>query len=317
MKNGKNGKNHNINVLSGNTDTDKTPDERKQLKKYCFTYNNYKKDELERLNIVFKSFVKSYFYGEEVGKNGTPHLQGFILLDKGMRITQLKKYEFLDKFHFEPMKLSININIDYCSKDGKIHYYNIDDSLIPKKVNKLLDWYDDYDENLILTNPTYSYQKFILDIIKEKPDNRTIYWFYNKDGNVGKTTLSKYMSHHFNAINIDGNKKDILYAAAEAKSYIYLIDLPRSSKNHVSYTGIEAIKNGYYFSGKYESKMIIRNPPHVFIFSNYLPEIKNLSLDRWQIYEIYKNDLDYDCILLDNNNLDVEPINNYFLDDNF
>lgn len=325
MKNGKNGKKLSDSVVVGNTDTTTTELERKQLIKYCFTYNNYNMDELESIYSSLKNVCEYFLYGEEVGESGTPHLQGFIYLKKSMRITELKKLsDIIYKFNFSEMRKDVINSVIYCSKDGVIYHYNLPEEYLNeiearKEIKKhKLPWWDNYNKKIELIEPTYNYQKFILDIIQNKPNKRDIYWFYDSVGNVGKTSLSKYMSYHYKAINIDGNKKDILYAAAEAKSYIYLIDLPRSSKNHVSYNGIEAIKNGYYFSGKYESKMIVRNHPHIFIFSNYLPEINNLSVDRWQIYEIYKNDLDYDCVLLDINNLNsISDDKNYidcFLD---
>lgn len=46
---------------------------------------------------------------------------------------------------------------------------------------------------------------------------------------------------------------------------------------------IEQIKNGIYFSGKYESQMKYDKPPHVVVFSNTMPDQSKLSADRWNI----------------------------------
>lgn len=67
-----------------------------------------------------------------------------------------------------------------------------------------------------------------------------------------------------------------------------IIDLSRSMEDHVPYEAIEDIKNGIFFSGKYESKMIVRNNPIVIIFANFEPDTSKLSKDRWVITKIKK-----------------------------
>ena len=59
-------------------------------------------------------------------------------------------------------------------------------------------------------------------------------------------------------------------------------------EDYVSYGSIEKIKNGYFMCSKYESKPIVRNSPHVFIFANFEPELDALSLDRWHIVNLDK-----------------------------
>lgn len=289
----------------GNTETI-TNKQGKQLKKYTFTWNNYEIERIESMNNILKELCSGYFYGFEVGKLcGTKHIQGFLYLRKAMRITELKKFDLINKFHFEEMKGNLNSNFTYCSKEGDIVMYGLEDKYNKwKSEQKRLEvvknlkpkWMETYDDELILINPNRGYQKFIIDIINVKPDNRAIYWFYDKHGNVGKSQFSKYLVSNYDAVLIGGNEKDLLFTAATFKSYIYIIDLPRSKENHVSYNGIEALKNGCFHSSKFESKMIVRNSPHIFIFCNSLPEIKNLSLDRWHIYKIKKN---YDVKLVD------------------
>ena len=64
------------------------------------------------------------------------------------------------------------------------------------------------------------------------------------------------------------------------------MDIERSMEDYISYGAIEKIKNGYFMCAKYESKPIIRNPPHLLIFANFKPNIDELSLDRWVIREL-------------------------------
>ncbi len=134
-----------------------------------------------------------------------------------------------------------------------------------------------------------------MDIIKEPPDDRTIYWFWEEVGNVGKSAFCKYLHVHHEATTSSGKSKDMFHGITkydENMGYppeIILIDVPRSNLEFVNYTAIEAIKNGYFFSGKYESAEFCMNPPHIFIFANVKPKMHCMSLDRWHIEEIKKD----------------------------
>lgn len=80
---------------------------------WIFTLNNYTGAEQD----IIKSLDVSYLrYGEEVGENGTPHLQGMVVWKKPMRLAACKKV--IERAHFEPM-LSFNDSLRYVSKEGK------------------------------------------------------------------------------------------------------------------------------------------------------------------------------------------------------
>lgn len=55
-------------------------------------------------------------FGEEVGDNGTPHLQGYLEFNSPIRLNALKRV--LPTAHFEVARQSAQVNCDYCSKDG-------------------------------------------------------------------------------------------------------------------------------------------------------------------------------------------------------
>ena len=68
---------------------------------------------------------------------------------------------------------------------------------------------------------------------------------------------------------------------------IIILDIARSvNVKKLSYTGIEEVKNGCFFSGKYESRMVLGNCPHFICFSNREPEREMLSEDRWIVREL-------------------------------
>lgn len=243
---------------------------------WCFTYNNYEQKEIEQLSSAFSAECKEYIFGEEIGESGTKHLQGYIQFKKRNRPSSLK---LSPKIHWEKCKGTRKQNIDYCTKDGKIHT-NI---RLPKPI-KLLD-----------ITKLYGWQDAMLKVACEEPDDRTIYWIYDEKGNKGKSAFTKLLCAKYNAIMCEGKAADINQALAgynEAEGVfpdIVCVDCPRHCLEYMNYGAIEKVKNGHVFSGKYESKQMIFNPPHVFIFANSPPDTSKYSLDRWKIKEIHEN----------------------------
>lgn len=133
----------------------------------------------------------------------------------------------------------------------------------------------------------YEWQQDILDIISGEVDDRKIYWYWEAEGNAGKTSLAKHIClTDEQAIYVCGSANHIKYAVANCKEppRIVLWDIPRNGK--VDYGAVEQIKNGIFFSTKYESDMYLFDPPHIICFSNREPVMHAVSLDRWNIVEI-------------------------------
>jgi len=62
-------------------------------KNWVFTINNYRDNDIEKLEKMFDHGHFSYIvYGKEVGEHGTPHIQGYVQLKKKMRMAQVKKF---------------------------------------------------------------------------------------------------------------------------------------------------------------------------------------------------------------------------------
>jgi hypothetical protein len=261
----------------GNTKPKKASTQSNQLTKWCFTYNNYSETDILLIKTRLLEICKRFIFEREIGESGTPHLQGFIELKKAMRWTE---FNLPDKIHWEKCN-NAEASILYCQKDyqagiSKDIYFS---GLMVKRPLKLI-------------NPNRKYQIEILDIIKNEPDERKIYWFFEKIGNVGKSQFTKYLVSKNNAIFIDEGKKTDLMNTCLSKyneghdMNLFVLDIPRGNKNNCSYKSIESIKCGLIYSPKYEGGQAIFNSPHIIIFSNYPPDIHNLSKDRWEIFEI-------------------------------
>lgn len=143
----------------------------------------------------------------------------------------------------------------------------------------------------------YMWQKDILEILSHPSDDRSIHWVWEPDGNVGKTKLLKYIIYNNpnEAILVGGKKADCLYSV-KPHHKIVLMNIPRTYEDYVSYDAIESIKDGLFYSSKYESEMVVMNPPHVLVMANFYPDVKKMSLDRWKIGRIHFNDVGKLCI---------------------
>lgn len=139
----------------------------------------------------------------------------------------------------------------------------------------------------------YPFQKEILEICKTDPDFRKINWYWESNGCAGKTSLARHLMIKYGkeAIYLNGTNKDcmcLLFKRFEDNidvKYVFF-NLSRQDQNACSYKTLEILKDGVGFSGKYESSCDVWNPPHVFVFANFKPDLDKLSNDRWIIHKI-------------------------------
>lgn len=268
-------KKHRGDSVDGNTRTLS----RSRHRNICFTLHNWTKEELTQLLEYFDKNSYEYIIGEELGKSGeTPHLQGAVKFNNAIKFSTLKN--LINRIHIENMKSSMSKNIEYCSKESINIYYKGKNTQLINKLNLLklynnINWYD--------------WQKNILDICNGPKNDRIINWIYDGTGCKGKSFLCKYISLKYNCIIADGKKNDVfnqikIECIDNKKNIdIVLLDIPRHNIDCLNYGMIEQIKNGLIYSGKYEGGLIYLNNVHLFIFSNYMPDLDKFTKDRWNI----------------------------------
>lgn len=209
---------------------------------------------------------------EKGDTTGYEHIQITLTMKKKCRLSWIKNH-FSKTAHIEIVR-NIDASFDYCQKsETRIagpYYY-------PEPIQKVKDPLEGKE--------MYEYQKEILEIIKKDPDDRKIYWYWDEDGNVGKSSFCKHLVLKYDAQYALGKKADIYHAINENVK-ILVIDIPRTCQEFTPYEVIESIKNGLIFSGKYESKVKVFNPPHVIVFANFPPDKSKMSRDRWMVNEI-------------------------------
>lgn len=134
--------------------------------------------------------------------------------------------------------------------------------------------------------PRTGFQKDLLDMVQEVPDDRKIVWIYDPQGGMGKSTLCNALIRNHGAFYCAGKGADMFYAYDFER--IVLIDVPRSTtEEYISYGAIEKLKDGLIFSPKYESGMKIRDDPaHVIVFANCKPAEGKWTEDRLDLRQI-------------------------------
>ncbi len=268
--------------------TKKTRSDTGRLAKlWVFTMNNYTDQDIQGL--ISSPWISHYVFQEE--DEGTPHLQGVLRLKRKNRLGWLKRH-VSGKAHWEACD-NLGGSIIYCSKKAK---RKSDGRLWQKG------WHLSQEDNSKVKDPLagkdlYSYQEEIIDIIVSEPDERKVYWFWSSKGNIGKSSLVKHLCLKYGAVCIGGKFSDAQYAIAERAAAgktlkILIFDIPRSQGNKISYTAVENIKNGCFFSNKYKSDMVLINIPHIIMFANEGPNEFMLSPDRWVIKNL---DNESDC----------------------
>lgn len=88
-------------------------DNRRQSRFWCFTVNNY-----DRTEGIDSELIDYLVVGDEIGDEGTPHLQGFVVFKRRHALPYVKK--ILPRAHWEILKTTCLQASDYCKKEGKI-----------------------------------------------------------------------------------------------------------------------------------------------------------------------------------------------------
>jgi len=281
------GNSSNSSVEEGNSSSAKTSS-KKQISpsvRWVMVLNNWTEEELKSISSICSKKCKYAIIEKEVGEEGTPHLQGYFELKKKDRPCSVFNNP---RIWFEKAKGKREHNNIYCSKDE-----NIVVSIGRPKPIKII-------------QTLYPWQKEIEDLILTEPDDRKIYWFYEKKGGIGKSQFIKYCIVKHKVLFCSGGKHsdiiNLVFNQDMDETNCVIFDIPRANEGFVSYSALESIKNGMVCNTKYETGVKIFNSPHIICFANFPPENpEKLSEDRWVITNLRESELDSDDELITNN----------------
>jgi hypothetical protein len=272
--------------------------------------------------------VKYVVWQLEEGESGTPHYQGYVELEKVSRLAAMKKLSL--KAHWEKRMGTQDQAVAYCTKEDtrvegpwekgekkqqgcrsdleaatataaergltaamKEHptefaKYHKGLSIIAKAHHHERMMVKEKQEmESVMLRP---WQQALVDKLSKAPDPRKIMWYWEEEGNVGKTFVAKWLMATKGATVLDCSKKaDLTYMLREHEGEVVLFNIVRSMDEqfmgHV-YGLAEAIKDDFVISTKYETCRIPLGKQHVVVFSNVEPDYTKWSEDRYDVVKI-------------------------------
>ena len=250
----------------------------------------------------------AYIVSYERGEYGrSPHLQCYFELPEYGRVLNYLRYLFQPLYctlHLEAAHDSRNANIAYVA--GVRKDYEQPNNIIANTF--ALPWelqtqINDKNERsrLITEDMLYNWQVALLNgyLQDVNQHNRDVIWITDPVGWAGKTEFARYLRYNYGAMIIGGKSADLKFAIKNhfdtAKQYpaLIILDVSRADWQLVSYSGLEDVKDGMFFSTKYESGSLTTSyTPHVIVMANFSPDRTQLSGDRWKEFRINdKNEL--------------------------
>lgn len=250
-------------------------------KHWFFTWNTYPITAREVLSSN-RSNVKTIVCQTEIAPTtGTKHIQGYIEFANKVRPMTL----FPSGIHWEKCKSPEKARA-YCSKEESFD-----------KDGWRLEYPEPPEPLEIMTLDEVNakpWMKEIHDLIATKPHKRTIYWYWEPVGGVGKTDFVKFIAHTYKEKVIvcrASKSADILTCVTE-RGKMYLFDFPREAELTFSpWLALEQVKDGFVSDGKLkkETRNLVFNRPHVVCFANWPPPeaaSRALSGDKLKVIEI-------------------------------
>ena len=292
-----------------------------QCKRWCFTINNPTDVEIQAIcdNAEGHEYL---VFGRERGEEGTFHLQGFVILQTKLRLRQVKLLAGFRRGHFEVSRGTPQQAAAYCKKDGDYEEYGTLPSSQGKRTDfeELKEWIKNEEVapshraiaeqfpslwgryqsaclsflNLFGKKPQLvdgefrDWQRVLNDIIEQPANDREINFVVDRQGNKGKSWLTKYwFSKRDDIQRLSVGKRDDLAFAIDVSKTMFVFDIPRGQSEYLQYGILEQLKDQMVFSPKYQSvTKILPQRPHVIVFMNEPPDLTKMSFDRFKITEL-------------------------------
>ena len=149
-----------------------------------------------------------------------------------------------------------------------------------------------YIKELNTAAPGYRWQaRFQLFLTCTAPDDRTVIYVYNPDGNIGKTRFVTFMCAKYGHMMGQNNDAKSNASLWEGQKVVFF-DIPRSKPN-VDWACVESLKNGMLVQTKYDVIIKVYPSPHLVMFSNAMPDFNQLSADRWLFIDDLSDDITF------------------------
>lgn len=141
----------------------------------------------------------------------------------------------------------------------------------------------------------YAWQNALKTTLEGEPDPRKILWIWSTEGKMGKSGMALWLKLMMDACLLNPDKKaDMTHCFAQKPKRVVIFDCTRvTEKGSIgpSYSLAEMLKNGFIFSGKYNSREIVFKKPHVIFFANFAPDATVWSEDRYNVTKLDQTSL--------------------------
>lgn len=291
-------------------------------KRWCFTLNNWSPAEQQQILDGFPDTFSYLIVGRETGESGTHHLQGFFILHTKLRLRQVRLLGGLQRAHLENARGSPQEASLYCKKEGNFDEHGDLPSGQGRRTDfeRLKEWiqqqesipnrralaeafpslYGRYRQSCLefveLFGPRPQlvdgllrpWQQELDQRLSAEPDDRSVLFYVNPEGNIGKSWLTRYwMSKRDDLQRLSIGRRDDLAFAIDVSKRLFVFDIPRGSMEYLQYNILEQLKDQMVFSPKYQSATkILPHPVHVIVFTNENPDLTKMTPDRYKIFNI-------------------------------
>lgn len=238
-------------------------------KSFCFTLNNYTEEEY---NTLLKYFEKATYYviGKEVGKQGTPHLQGYVEFKNSVLFKTLNN--LCKRTHWEIRRGTPVQASEYCKKDKEF----IEAGVLKQqgKRNDLEQIAVEIDDGSNLKEIAREYpsqfmkfhkgiEKYILLKYEDRVDPPEVHWRWGDTG-TGKT---RFVYDTYGAENIYSKDESPWWDGYTQQKVIIIDDF----EGKFPFRDLLKLLDRYPYQGQVKGGYVKINSPIIYITSDRHP----------------------------------------------
>ncbi len=296
-----------------------------QSTRWCFTLNNYNEAAQNAICTLLADadIVKYGVYGREVAPTtNTPHLQGFCIFHQRYRLGGVRALFEPYGVHLEAARGTSKEASDYCKKDGDFEEFGTlsvqgvrndfaefkhwvlsqpsapTSALVAQeypnlwiKYPRIMEWIKlIYPSPILELGNPRDWQRHLEGCLDQDPDGRKVIFVVDPVGGCGKSWFCRYWFTRFPDLTqlLSVGKRDDLAHCIQTDKQFFFFDVPRGQLEFFQYSVLEQLKNRVVFSPKYSSTTkILKQLPHVVVFTNEEPNRSALTSDRFQVIHVH------------------------------